>query len=71
MIKGLKKNEQVKDKMKRKSWNIENSPKARLSESTPVKLSFFSSNSLKQAISRLSEMSLSPIPVRLNRRCKT
>jgi len=25
--KGLKENEKVKDKMKRQSWNIENSPK--------------------------------------------
>jgi len=52
-IKGLKKNEQVKDKMKRQSWDIENlpklaqarslhknSPKTRLSEFTPMKLGF-------------------------------
>jgi len=70
-IKGLKENGQVKDKMKWQSWNIENSrklaqarslkknsPKTRLSEFTPVKLGFFSSNSLKQAISRLSKQYL-------------
>jgi len=46
----------------------QDSPKPRLSKSTPVKLGLFSSDSLKQAISRLSEMSHSPSPIRLNRR---
>ena len=51
-IKGLKENEHIKDK----------------SEFIPVKLGFFSWNSLKQAISRLSEMSLNPSPNGLNRK---
>jgi len=43
-----------------------NSPKAHPNEFTPVKLGFFSSISLKQVITHLSEMSLSPSPTRLN-----
>ena len=41
-IKGLKKYGQIEDKMKRQSWSIVNSPKARLNEFTQIKLSFFS-----------------------------
>jgi len=47
-----------------------NLPKARPSEFTPVKLDFISSNSFKQVITHLGEMSLSPNPIRLNMRLK-
>jgi len=77
-IKGLKKNEQVKDKMKRQSWNIENSPPSKITTEELAQgslkrvhsseIEFFSSNSLKQTIFHLSKMSLSPSPIRLNRR---
>ena len=52
--------------MKRESWNIRNSPKTRPSDFTLVKLSFFSSNSLKQVITRLNEMPLSLNPIRFS-----
>jgi len=60
-IKGLKKN--IQDEKR-----VQDSPKARPSEFTPVKLDFFSSNLLKKVITHLSEMSLSPSLIRLNRR---
>ena len=73
-MKGIKKNGQG-EKGKLEHWKLaQNSSKqdhsngTRPSEFIPVKLSFFWSNSLKQVITRLSEMSLNPRPNRLNRR---
>jgi len=73
-MKGLKENEQD-EKEKLKHWKLaQNSSKqvyfrgTRPSESTLVKLGIFSSNSLKQVITRLSEMSLSPSPTGFNRK---
>ena len=62
--------------MKRESGNAQDSPKPealqrnslRLGEITLEKLCFFSSNSPRQAQSRLGKRSLSPSPIRLNMR---
>jgi len=65
-MKELKANGQ-NEKGKLEHWKLaQDSSKAHPSEFTLVKLGFFSSNSLKQVITRLSEMSLSPSPTRLN-----